>query len=48
MNKENIRLTKKPSFHESKFKTTNEEVEIIGEIFLEVNIKQVNTFKSFP
>jgi len=34
-NKENIRLTKLPSFHEQKKKDTNvEELEIIGEIFL--------------
>lgn len=36
MNKENIRLTKNPSFHEVKPKNTEEKVDLIGEIFLEV------------
>lgn len=36
VNKENIRMTKKKSFHEQKSKVNQEEIEIIGELFLDV------------
>lgn len=39
-NKENIRLTKKKSFHEPKSKTNHEEIEIAGELFLEVKFEE--------
>ena len=38
IDKENIRLTKKPSFQDSKLAKNEEEVEAIGEMFLEVQI----------
>lgn len=46
-NKENIRLTKKKSFHEPKSKTNHEEIEIAGELFLEVNFEEFFFYNFF-
>ena len=46
IDKENIRLTKKPSFHDSKFAKNEEEVEVIGEMFLEVPMKYFTLIKN--